>query len=582
MVEAQRTFWCSDELALQTLTWLPPTSLRNCAQVSRSFNRIAVQSALDEHRIWNPQQSANLQLAGNPRDLDGLSALLLSIHVKSLTYVNFDLMKVVSLPLAVKSLQKMQRLVERMSSVRTVYMHWPSEAYSNGRALNDKDLAMACKCVEDFLNTIITRGCTLLQVSGFNAFASKYKLKKHPAIAIAMVAEGFAIEPKAPATEWLPLWGSARDYLTARQARATSDYPVLSDEANYERKSSRISFYAPTWVSITPSPKLSELTKLTSFHAYSTNIFRPPFSQWTFPLLKESPINFVTLCFKDLPDDELESKLILDRLADAVPNITSMYFDGARPGLMKDAVVWLGRSFLQLKTLKIEPECFSAGSDNIDDLDLQALASLPHIRTLTSSSQFLGAYISARRKSNADGLPRNLVDMIMRYTWTSSTLSAASSFVQDLEQLHNAIVEACPEPVARGFALRINLRFNSFSDRAEGLERLWNRLDSLRLLRLACDEETAPPEFEAPPCFHPSESRPRLSLELHLTFTPDEIQRGDVDREVMAFCRMLPTLKQIMLRSPPADSYGHSQSLKEERLRKFRIVCPELDYGCVY
>ena len=100
MSEVQQDFWCSDELALQTLDFLPPLDLRNCAQVSRSFNRITVQSVLDRHKIWNPQQSASLQLAEKPHDLDGLSALLLSIHVKSLAHVNFDLMKVVSLPSA--------------------------------------------------------------------------------------------------------------------------------------------------------------------------------------------------------------------------------------------------------------------------------------------------------------------------------------------------------------------------------------------------------------------------------------------------------------------------------------------------
>jgi hypothetical protein len=162
-------------------------------------------------------------------------------------------------------------------------------------------------------------------------------------------------------------------------------------------------------------------------------------------------------------------------------------------------------------------------------------------------------------------------------------MPAISGFIQNVERLHNAIVEASPEPGRRNFTLRINLRFNCFSDRAEALERLWNRFDTSLLLRLACDEddeETAP--LEAPPSFHPSESRPWLCLELHLTATPDEIQRGDVDKEVMAFCRMFPTLKQIMLRSPPAVSPGQSLSLKEQRLEKFKIVCPELNYGCVY
>ncbi|RXW20294.1 hypothetical protein EST38_g5551 [Candolleomyces aberdarensis] len=573
MSEVQQGFWCSDELALQTLDFLPPLDLRNCAQVSRSFNRITVQSVLDKHKIWNPQQSAGLQLAEKPHDLDGLSALLLSIHVKSLAHVNFDLMKVVSLPSALKSFHKMKRLVDRMASVRTVYVHWPSDAYRDTISLSDKQFATACKCVEEFLSTVISRGCTLLQISGFNAFTSKYKLKKNPAI-IGTLAEGSGSKPAV--AEAPSIWGSAIEYLTYRQARA-SDLSVLSDEANYYRKSSRFSISAAPWISLTPSPTLSQVTKLTSFYAYSTNTFRPPFSQWTFSLLKESPVTFVTICFKDLPNDELESKLILDRLAEAVPDITAIYLDGARPGIMKDAVAWLGR-FRQLRVLKIEPECFPAGTD-IDDLDLQALARLPHIRTLTSSSSFLCAYIASRRSVDAGTLPRDLVDVIMRHIWTSSTRPAVSAFIKDVERLHNAIMEASPEPGGRYITLRINLRFNCFSDRAEALNRIWNQVDS-SMLRRACDEEEA--SLEAPPCFRPSKSRPWLCLELHLTATVDEIQRGDLDEEVVAFCRLFPTLRKIMLCSPPAVSLGSRLSLRKERLDKFKSVCPELYYGWVY
>ncbi|RXW19031.1 hypothetical protein EST38_g6829 [Candolleomyces aberdarensis] len=394
-------FWCTDELALHTFASLPAPDLRNCAQVSRSFNRIAVQSVLDQHKIWNAQRSAVLQLADNPNNLDGLSALLLSIHVKNLTNVNFDLMKVVSLASALKTFYKMQRLVDRMASLHTVYVNWPSDAYQK-RPVSDKMLATACKCVEEFLDTVISKGCIELKFGYFNAFASKYKLKKNPAITAAEI-------PRAPAAERSSVWESARGYLPSRHTRAASDVlSPLSEEGNYCRKSSRFSISAP-WMSLTPSPKLSQVTKLTTFCTYSTSVFRPPFSQWTFALLQASPVTSMTLSIQDIPDDGVESKLILDRLAEATPNVTTIRLNGARPGLMKDVVAWLGR-FQRLQVLKIETECFPAGTD-IDDLELEALARLPHISKLLSSSYFLCAYLASCRNVDGKSLPRTLKEL---------------------------------------------------------------------------------------------------------------------------------------------------------------------------
>ncbi|KAJ2932700.1 hypothetical protein H1R20_g4399, partial [Candolleomyces eurysporus] len=391
-------FWCTDELALHTFASLPVSDLRNCAQVSRSFNRIAVQSILDQHKIWNAQQSVALQLADNPNDLDSLSALLLSIHVKNLAHVIFNLKKVVSLPSALKTFHKMQRLVDRMTSLGAVHVNWPS-ATTHKQPISDKMLATACKCVEEFLDTIISKGCTTLQLDGFYAFASNYKLKKNPAFTAAEI-------PRAPAVVKLSIWESAKGYLPPRHARAASDVlSPLSEERNYSRKSSLFSISAP-WISLTPSSRLSQVTKLATFNAHSTGVFRPPFSQWTFALLKASAVTSMKLSFKDVPDNVIEFKLILDRLAEAVPNVTAIHLTGARPGLIKDVVAWLGR-FQQLEVLKIEPKCFSKGND-IDALELQALARLPNIKQLRSSPYFLCAYLASCRSVDGGSLPENL------------------------------------------------------------------------------------------------------------------------------------------------------------------------------
>ncbi|KAJ2933775.1 hypothetical protein H1R20_g3320, partial [Candolleomyces eurysporus] len=558
-------FWCTDELALHTFASLPAPDLRKCAEVSRSFNRIAVQSVLDQRKIWNVQRSAALNLADNPNDLDGLSALLLSVHVESLANVKFDLERLTSVQSALKTFQKMQRLVDRMASLHTVCVNWPSYAYKN-QPISDKMLATACKCVEVFLDTIIAKGCATLQFNGFDAFASKYKLKKNPAITAAET-------PRVPTAERLSIWDGAWGYLPSLHTRATSDaLSPLSEEGNYSRIPSRFSISTP-WISLTPSPKLSQVTKLTAFFADSTGVFRPPFSQWTFALLKASPVTSITLSLQDIPNDGVESKVILDRLAEAIPDVTTIRLYSARSGVMKEVVAWLGH-FQQLQFLHIEPECFSEGN-NIDDLDLQALARLPHIGQLGSSSYFICAYLASCRSIQVDGehLPRTL-EVIMRHIWTSSTESAVSAFIKDFERLHNAVMETPFQCLYHA----IDLSFDCFPDRAKALGRIWNRLDS-SILGPASDAKKV--SLEAPPCFRPTESGSWISLSLRITATEDEIQRGVVDEEVIAFCRMFPTLDEIRL-LPDGPSLGPRLPLRQERVDKFKSVCPELQHASLF
>ncbi|RXW20307.1 hypothetical protein EST38_g5549 [Candolleomyces aberdarensis] len=386
-------------------------------------------------------------------------------------------------------------------------------------------LATTCKCVEAFLDTIVAKGCTQLQLGGCNAFASKYKLKKNPAIT--------AVEtPRALATEKSSIWGSARGYLASRHTRAISGVSSPhSEEGNYYRKSSRFSISAP-WISLTPSPELGQVTKLTIFAAHSVSFFRPPFSQWTFTLLKASPITFVTLCFKDLPTDALESKLILDRLAEAVPDVTIIHLDRVRPGLMEDVVSWLGI--------------------DSDDLGLPAYARLPHLRKLASSSSVLCSYLASCRSIGA-GI--NSSHLVMRYMWTSSTRSAVSTFIKDVERFHNAVLEALSGPEVKNSNIRIKLRFDRFSYRAKELKRIWshqNQLDG--------GEDKA---LQTQQCVYRSNSGPwyGLCLELNLPATAGEIQQGAVDEE--------------------GASVGRGMFLAEEQLEKLRTVCPKLDYGWI-
>jgi hypothetical protein len=108
------------------------------------------------------------------------------------------------------------------------------------------------------------------------------------------------------------------------------DGNLPNGDSNYRRCGAELYKLAPEGISIVPSPQLSETSNLTQFETDSTNIFQPPFSQWTFALLKSSPITKFCVDFTDISYDSDEKSLILDRLADAIPNITKLYLDGAR------------------------------------------------------------------------------------------------------------------------------------------------------------------------------------------------------------------------------------------------------------
>jgi hypothetical protein len=428
-------------------------------------------------------------------------------------------------------------------------------------------LAAAYKDVENFLDTIVAKGCTTLQFGELNAFASKYRLKNNPAFASAEV-------PRAPVGETSSVWGRARRHLSPRHTRWVSGASdPLSEESNYCRKPGRFSISTPTWISLTPSPKLSQVTKLASFCAFSPSILRPPFSQWTFALLKASPVTFITVSFQGVTDN-VELKLILDRLAEAAPHATTIVIEGVRADFMKVAGPWLG-CFQKLKDLRIEPECPPGITDNFDDLGLHALAHLPRLRTLTSSSPLLCSYLASCRSVDATSI--NSIGLIMGYMWTSSTRSAVSAFIKDVERFHDAIMEALPYPDVQRPEIRIKLRFDDFFYRAKQLERTWNHRNQLR----GDDGNTS--QFQQ--CFSPFNSRAsyQLCLELHLSATANEIQQGDVDKELIAFCRTFPGLNKLWLRSPEPQvvAFDRRRPLAQERLNQLRTVCPDLTYGSV-
>jgi hypothetical protein len=156
-------------------------------------------------------------------------------------------------------------------------------------------------------------------------------------------------------------------------------------------------------------------------------------------------------------------------------------------------------------------------------------------------------------------------------------------------------MEACSEEEKEGLCIRVNFCFDcSWFDTAEALGRIWNRIDQARLQKIhvagigdaySKAKVVSPQEVDPAPFFRPSTEPTRfgLWLELHTTVTADEIQRGVVDEEVMAFCRMLPTLRKILLCSPfPSLASRSSLSLRKERLDIFKSVCPELEEGLVY
>ncbi|RXW18268.1 hypothetical protein EST38_g7577 [Candolleomyces aberdarensis] len=546
--------WGSDELTQLILQFLNPLDLHKSAQVCRNWNRIAVQCMLDENKLWNPQRASHLRLTSSPQEKDTLSALLISVNVKQLGYVNFEWTRIISIKMLQRSFERMQRLVERMSSLRIVRVHWPSMLEEVG--ITDSSMASLCSSIEGFLNATIAQGCSKLMLTGFNDILGKrYQLKKS--------AGTVSSKSASTSSQRASILAKARTLLapnSMKQTEGSLAIDVLSDEANYCRPGNRFGS-PPPWISIAPSPQLSETSKLTQFETNTINLFRPPFSQWTLALLKASPITELCLHFTDLPDDTIEQNLILDRIADAAPDITSLYIDSVRSGTMKDIMRWASR-FQQVQILGIQPACFPTPDDD-KNLDLHEL-DFPNLTRLESPASFIPQFLKSdsapadslgRFKSLSSGL------IAATYRWTSSSSSEVASAVNAISLVKSAVHEALGS-LAEDCTVHIAFRFvHDFFKVTEAL----NRPGAIPPdLLIKAGESTS------------DDAGPKFILELVLPGTREEIRQGIFDDKITVYLRLVPGIDAMVLTSNEAHLSLEMEEFDQEQMWKFQKICPNL------
>ncbi|KAJ2913996.1 hypothetical protein MD484_g6433, partial [Candolleomyces efflorescens] len=539
-----------DEVVALFMSNLSPNDLYRCSQVSRNFNGLAVQAILDRYKIWCPEQSAQLRLSHAANTVDSLSAFLVSIHIQKLSYVHFDLGAITSTAMAERTFIKMRRLVDRVTSVHSVRVYWPS---SRIRIANDGPLTKLVRSVQRFLNSVVAKGCRKLQVEGFDNI---FQAQKNSA--------GDRFSPSAmsiqPSTFIITsIFGSAKRYISLAKGALKT---VFED--------------APT--SSYPLPPLESM--LSQFEFDSIAMFQPPFAQWMSALLQASPANELTLSFVDLPEDPHEAQSVLGLLAAAAPNVTAIYLTGARSGTMKTILDWASQ-FKDLDTLGVQPRCFRSEADTAD-MEIHKLV-FPKLRRIECPPSFIsdllapGDPTSLRRdgKEGLTGVSQRLPVLTSNgvvattYQWKSCTKLEVMAAIDTIARLESSLSFSIGSTKNGNCTLHIAFQFD----------------DDLFAIADALNRYLAPAiqnvqERIVPGC---EESACRVFiLELMLPGTREEIREETYDKAILTFLRLSPSINRVILSSNELGLDLPKETVGGERLERFRTVSTNLVSVCMY
>lgn len=521
--------------------------LYRCAQVSRTFNRFAVQAILDRHNIWSPEQSAHLRLSQTANAVDSLSALLLSVRIDKLSYVHFDLGKVTTIATAERTLVKMKQLIDRVSSVHSVRVYWPS---SRVRTTKEESLTNIVQSVQSFLNSVVAKGCSKLQVEGFDAI---FQAKKNS------TEDRFTPSTMQPSTFIITsIFGSAKRCISGAKRfvrTAFGDAPTPSF----------------------PFPPID--SKLSRFEASSTSLFQPPFAQWTLALLKASPVKELTLSFADLPEDPQEAQSVLGLLAAGAPDVTAIYLDDARSGTMETVLNWASQ-FKDLDTLGAQPRCFTFDTDRVG-LGLHKLI-FPKLRRVECPPSFICELLAPGDASDTDPISQSGGEEGRRdigrrlpvlsssgvvattYHWKSCTTLDVAAAIDTITRLESSL-----SSTTSNCTLHVALQFeHDLFDIAEALS-----------CHLAPVQNTQKRIISRDDCV---EGGRVFILEFILPGTRDDIREGMYDKAITSLLRLSPSVDRVILSSNELGLDLPKEVASGERVEKFRSVCTNLTSVCMY
>lgn len=299
--------------------------LLSCSLTSHSMNRLAIQQLLAKLGTTNPPGNCKILLSFKaPKDgIDGLTALLHSIHIQKIKRLDIQFVLYPSAYSLVTPLRRILCLLHHLSYVEEMTFLLPPQLARDGASMSDRALKETVLAFEDVLNETILKSCKRLYLQGFcNLLDQVYQFRGDDSTPTTLTQGG--------GRKILQRLVGARDYLDRIKEKKTDDTIVQDD-----RRYSRTTIAGTRIFAHCSSPALSR-TRLTHINMSTLDFLRPPFSQWLLTMLRASPITSMSFHFSNLPKAtpdspaQAERDFMLARLAAVLPTLQSIHTSGLR------------------------------------------------------------------------------------------------------------------------------------------------------------------------------------------------------------------------------------------------------------
>ncbi|TEB18501.1 hypothetical protein FA13DRAFT_1860300 [Coprinellus micaceus] len=282
------------------------------------MNRLAIECLLASHGISDAATGGCrvvLTDGVSKESPDTLTALLHSVHIKEIRYLEIRYMSYFSSHSLVKPLRRTHRLLSRLESVASVTLHFPAHFGGEDGSTTEKYLRKTVLLFEEVLNEIIFKSCKRLYLHGSrNLLENMYRFRTD---------EGTSFAPSRKT--FLRHLVGAKDYFDRRKEKKVSD-PIVQDDLRYARTT-----ITGSRVLARCSQSALTRTQLAHINMNTVDFLRPPFSQWLFAMLRASPVTSLSFDFHTSPrlrSQSQEHEFMLIRLAAVLPHLQSLHVTG--------------------------------------------------------------------------------------------------------------------------------------------------------------------------------------------------------------------------------------------------------------
>ena len=321
------------ELILSILREVPNPTLQDCTRVSHLFNRLAVSVLLEKEGIRDPAQLCRLRLYTNPKrntDINPLSALLASTTLQRFKHLTVQLSRTQHWPSAltdgVRTLRQLHRLLMKLSSIDDFSL---TLNILGTRPLDDAELKRSAAVLQDLLNAAVEKSCQGLKIANIGLPFSRC----------------YAFSESSGKDNPSGLLKTLRKRLKRRSisdAVKDNNNAMDSDAGRYERVGGRERVF------FSCSPAALQNTKVRRLTIGTADMLFPPCSNWTFPMMKHSPITTFTLTLNwkgplEKKVSEAEFSLTFARLVDSLPEISGLYLIDASVPTILSALPWINQ-----------------------------------------------------------------------------------------------------------------------------------------------------------------------------------------------------------------------------------------------